>query len=45
MTTGTITLPPQLLNPLHNLASERGRSVDAPVQDLIGEFLREQCHT
>ncbi len=40
-----ITLSPQLAQPLQQIAQERGQSVEAVVESLIAEYLREQRHT
>jgi hypothetical protein len=45
MSTQSITLPPQLLNPLQQIASEKGRSVETLVEELVSGYLREQRHT
>jgi hypothetical protein len=44
MSAETITLPPQLLSPLQQIAREKGQSVEAVVEDLVRDFLRDQRH-
>ncbi len=44
MAAETIVLPPQLLNPLQEIAREKGQSVEAVVEELVREYLREQRH-
>ena len=40
----TIDVAPELMNPLQQLATERGESVSTIVEQLIADYLREQRH-
>jgi hypothetical protein len=40
----TIELPRQLLNPLEQLATQQGSSVESLLADVIADYLREQRH-
>jgi hypothetical protein len=40
----TIELPHKLLNPLEQLATRQGSSVEALLADVISEYLRQQRH-
>ncbi len=39
-----ITLSSQLLDPLRQIASEKGRSVEAIVEEVVADYLRHQRH-
>jgi hypothetical protein len=40
----TVQLPHKLLNPLEKLATDQGSSVEALLENVISEYLRQQRH-